>query len=234
MSVRLAGPPEGESLPALDTAALAERAGKLLRELGYAESELSVALVGDASMTEMNGQYRGRPGPTDVLSFSLLEGDHAEQRGDLGAADRQYAAALVHEARGPTRNLGDFIRARRVRVAWKRGARDTMRKLLEDRAGFEATPGAKLHAQCFRALLAEDEVAPAIALLGMETVAPDVEMEARFLLWEATRDETHLSEAHRLHRQLRDATPDDYRESLLSLPLHEDIMKAWEEHGETA
>jgi len=83
MSVRLAGPPEGESLPALDTAALAERAGKLLRELGYAESELSVALVGDASMTEMNGQYRGRPGPTDVLSFSLLEGDHAEQRGDL-------------------------------------------------------------------------------------------------------------------------------------------------------
>jgi len=158
----------------------------------------------------------------------------AEQRGDLGAADRQYAAALVHEARGPTRNLGDFIRARRVRVAWKRGARDTMRKLLEDRAGFEATPGAKLHAQCFRALLAEDEVAPAIALLGMETVAPDVEMEARFLLWEATRDETHLSEAHRLHRQLRDATPDDYRESLLSLPLHEDIMKAWEEHGETA
>ena len=97
MSVRLTGPPERESLPALDTAALAERAGKLLRELGHAESELSVALVGDASMAEMNSQYRGRPGPTDVLSFSLLEGDHAEQRGgllgdvviDLEQAERQ-------------------------------------------------------------------------------------------------------------------------------------------------
>jgi rRNA maturation RNase YbeY len=46
-------------------------------------SELSIALVDDDEMAALNREHRGRPGPTDVLSFSLLEGDHEPYRGRL-------------------------------------------------------------------------------------------------------------------------------------------------------
>jgi rRNA maturation RNase YbeY len=83
MTVRVAGPPPGRPLPSFDRSLLEVRARNLLRELGHQASELSVSLVNDAEMAAMNARYRGADGPTDVLSFSLLEGDHAEFHGDL-------------------------------------------------------------------------------------------------------------------------------------------------------
>ena len=104
MSVTIDGPPPDEGLARPDRARLAARADALLAALSHADSELSIALVDDATMARLNEQYRGRSGPTDVLSFSLLEGDHAEQRGAmlgdvviaLAVADRQ-AASLGHD-----------------------------------------------------------------------------------------------------------------------------------------
>jgi len=55
----------------------------LLRALGHAGSELSISLVGNEEMAGLNQHFRAEAGPTDVLSFSLLEGDHAEFHGDL-------------------------------------------------------------------------------------------------------------------------------------------------------
>jgi len=83
MTVRVAGPPPVRSLPAFDRALLEARAGTLLRELGHGESELSISLVGDEEMAGLNQRFRAEAAPTDVLSFSLLEGDHAAFRGDL-------------------------------------------------------------------------------------------------------------------------------------------------------
>lgn len=37
--------------------------------------EVSVALVDDPTIAGLNGRYRGRHGPTDVLSFALDDGD---------------------------------------------------------------------------------------------------------------------------------------------------------------
>ncbi len=104
MSVTIDGPPPEQGLAQPDRGRLAERAEALLAALSHAESELSIALVDDATMARLNEQYRGRTGPTDVLSFSLLEGEHAEQRGTmlgdvviaLAVADRQ-AASLGHD-----------------------------------------------------------------------------------------------------------------------------------------
>ena len=45
--------------------------------------ELSVLLTDDEEIHRLNRDYRGIDRPTDVLSFSLLEGDHAAFRGDL-------------------------------------------------------------------------------------------------------------------------------------------------------
>jgi probable rRNA maturation factor len=81
MTVTLTGPPEGE--PAVDTVVLRRRAQALLEAIGQADAELSLVLVDDAEGASLNEGFRGHKGPTDVLSFSLLEGDHAEHRGSL-------------------------------------------------------------------------------------------------------------------------------------------------------
>jgi probable rRNA maturation factor len=52
---------------------------------------LEVVLTDDAAVRDLNRRYRGKDQPTDVLSFSYLEG-HAEEReallhGRLGARD---------------------------------------------------------------------------------------------------------------------------------------------------
>jgi probable rRNA maturation factor len=43
--------------------------GKALRAAGYSQWEISVLLCDDARIAELNAKYRGKKGPTDVLSF---------------------------------------------------------------------------------------------------------------------------------------------------------------------
>jgi probable rRNA maturation factor len=51
-----------------------------LAALGKAPAmcEVSVSLVGDQAIRELNRQYRGNDSVTDVLSFSQLEGEHLD------------------------------------------------------------------------------------------------------------------------------------------------------------
>ena len=68
-----------------------------------------------------------------------------------------------------------------------------------------------------------------------ERVGHAAKMNVRFRLWELTQDQTHLLEAYRLLAFLRDHAPEDDRVSMIeNVPLHHDIMKAWQEHGEKA
>jgi len=83
MSVRVVGPPRGRPGDRLDRALLEDRARRVLRALHHRRSELSLALVDDAEIAGLNEHYRGKSAPTDVLSFSLLEGDHSAYRGQL-------------------------------------------------------------------------------------------------------------------------------------------------------
>jgi rRNA maturation RNase YbeY len=62
---------------------LVRRARRVLVELDARQAELSLVLAADPEMAELNERYRGRTGPTDVLSFSLLEGKGREHRGAL-------------------------------------------------------------------------------------------------------------------------------------------------------
>lgn len=80
MTVRLVGPPRGAGLPEIDASRVRARARGVLKALRHTHSELSVALVDDAEMRELNGTWRDKPRPTDVLSFSMLEGEGAEHR----------------------------------------------------------------------------------------------------------------------------------------------------------
>ncbi len=104
MTLRLSGPPRGLAAAGFDRALLARRTRHALRVLEQARAELSLALVGDAAMAELNLRHRGRRGPTDVLSFSLLEGAHSEYRGTLlgdVVIDVEQAARQARRARRP-------------------------------------------------------------------------------------------------------------------------------------
>lgn len=49
-----------------------ERAARsVLRAEGRHDGELSITLLSDADIAELNGRYLGREGPTDVIAFSL-------------------------------------------------------------------------------------------------------------------------------------------------------------------
>ncbi len=51
--------------------------------MGSPEAELSILFVDDASIAEMNRQYLGRPGPTNVMSFPMREGEFADLSPEL-------------------------------------------------------------------------------------------------------------------------------------------------------
>jgi probable rRNA maturation factor len=51
---------------------------RLLELLGLDEVELSLVLCDDARIQALNRDYRGKDAPTDVLSFSMREGEEAE------------------------------------------------------------------------------------------------------------------------------------------------------------
>lgn len=67
----------------MDIPRLRLRGRQILSALGEERSELSIALIDDAEMQALNRAWRGRDRPTDVLSFSLLEGEGGAHRGGL-------------------------------------------------------------------------------------------------------------------------------------------------------
>ncbi|MDC0741814.1 rRNA maturation RNase YbeY [Polyangium mundeleinium] len=91
------GPFEGAS-----PVVIRRRAGKMLEHLGLAAVELSIALVDDTTIHELNRSYRHKDKPTDVLSFPLHERPPGWK--PKGAKGAEIGAGWPHA--GP---LGDVI-----------------------------------------------------------------------------------------------------------------------------
>ncbi|MEM9176885.1 MAG: rRNA maturation RNase YbeY [Myxococcota bacterium] len=109
MSVMISGPPDAIRGSRVDVARLRRTANAILRGIGQSKAELSVALVDDAAIAELNGHYRAKPRPTDVLSFSLVEGDFADHRGGmLGDVVISVETAAV-QARERHRGLDETV-----------------------------------------------------------------------------------------------------------------------------
>ncbi len=60
------------------------KAAAILNALGFNDDELSVVIVDDTEMAGLNEQYRGKTGPTNVLSFSMREGEYGDVTPLLG------------------------------------------------------------------------------------------------------------------------------------------------------
>ncbi len=58
----------------LDGPRLKRRARRVLRDMGLADTELSVVFVDDGEMQRLNAAYRSIDRPTDVLAFAMAEG----------------------------------------------------------------------------------------------------------------------------------------------------------------
>lgn len=75
----------------IDTAKLRRQIQWFLQQLGVSDHTVSLLLVNDEEMSWLNSHYRGKEGPTNVLSFPLSEG-----------ADETFSHL-------PIRELGDVI-----------------------------------------------------------------------------------------------------------------------------
>ncbi len=109
MTVFVALPEPAAGLPSVDCRLLRSRASRVLRELSQARSELSIALVDDATIADLNARYRGVSRPTDVLAFSLREGEHADRRGNLLGDVVISVETAVRQARRAHRGLDAVV-----------------------------------------------------------------------------------------------------------------------------
>jgi probable rRNA maturation factor len=60
------------------------KAEAILNALGLNDDELSILIVDDDEMAGLNEQYRGKSGSTNVLSFSMQEGEFGDVTHLLG------------------------------------------------------------------------------------------------------------------------------------------------------
>ncbi|TBV81827.1 MAG: pyridoxine 5'-phosphate synthase [Desulfobulbaceae bacterium] len=71
---------EGGSIAPAALAQLQRRADRLLRICGHPGAELSLLLVDDRRMEELNSHYRGKRQPTNVLAFALWDAAETPRR----------------------------------------------------------------------------------------------------------------------------------------------------------
>jgi len=109
VTVRLALPPRSRQLPQLDSRLLRSRAARVLREVGHANSELSIAIVSDDEIAALNFEHRGKRSATDVLSFSLVEGEYSDQRGALLGDVVIGIETAARQARAAHRGLDEEV-----------------------------------------------------------------------------------------------------------------------------
>ena len=82
----------------LDTEHIRETAQKILDAMEYPESELSILIVADSHIAELNQEYLNRKGPTNVIAFPMYD----------DPADFQ-APAWNSEEDAPPHLLGDVV-----------------------------------------------------------------------------------------------------------------------------
>lgn len=55
-----------------------QKTEQILNALGFRDHELSIVIMDDAGIRDLNATYRGLDKPTNVLSFSMQEGEFSD------------------------------------------------------------------------------------------------------------------------------------------------------------
>lgn len=72
-----------QNLMNISTDHLRKMAQALLNDLGSPDGELSLLITDDENIEEINREYFNRPWPTNVISFSMMEGQFAAINPDV-------------------------------------------------------------------------------------------------------------------------------------------------------
>jgi len=225
----------------------------LAREIGNRKSEAIVTgNLGDIC-TSLGRYDEARAYCEKALALAREIGDRWVEGYELESlaaiaeceGDPDEAARLLEESLVVRRDLGEMGTVAESLVGLARneagrGETGIAQARLEEALTHVRGTGAHstiLSATVERARLPGGDVAAALTALAEheEHSKHFVRMQARYRLWELTKDGSHLEDAHRLLVHMREHAPADCRDSMIeNVPLHRDIMKAWEEHGEKA
>ena len=85
-------------------------ARKILLALGCIKAELSLLLVNDVQIRQLNKRYRKINRPTDVLAFPMLEGDAFPPRSQLLGDVVISLETAKRQAKGVGHSLGQELR----------------------------------------------------------------------------------------------------------------------------
>ncbi len=91
----------------LDTEQLRQKADRLLEKLGFPDKELGILLLNDRQIRNYNREYLGRDRPTNVISFSMSEGEFPEVNRGLFGDILISAETAVRQATGGGINPND-------------------------------------------------------------------------------------------------------------------------------
>ncbi|MEE8106381.1 MAG: tetratricopeptide repeat protein [Planctomycetota bacterium] len=204
-----------------------ETLGGVLRELGdldAARSDIDAAL----ELARENGARV--PESCALRTLGLV----AEDAGDVAESVRLFreALALQREIDYRTGEVPTLVLLARAEA--KAGEPDASKAHLDEAltlAREVMMPGTIVLAAAHAAMAAPETVDVALVALTdhADRSACGERMEARFCLFQATNDATHLAAAHKLLSDLRNHAPEKYRETMIeNVPLHRAIKAAWE------
>jgi tetratricopeptide (TPR) repeat protein len=159
------------------------------------------------------------------------------QCGDVeAAAEHCEAAGAMLRSAGLTAGLGKSLLLR-GELAARQGAAAAACEYLTEALSVSCEhdlPSVRVLAAARLALLSAGKVSDAEDTLSELLPRLDVssEMTAHHLLWMADLDPARLVKAKRLLDYLVEHAPEDCRASMIdNVPLHRDIMRAWEKSG---
>jgi tetratricopeptide (TPR) repeat protein len=227
-----------------------ERSLALVREIGdrqgevYTTGNLGAVLVGVGRLGEGREKLERYLALAREIGLRRCEGfallalaNLAAEEGDAVAAERLITEAMqLRRVKGQRDEEAIILGARGALLA-RLGRADEARPALDAALALArelSLPDVEILATAHLATFPGGDVTAALAALtahegGTETQVP---MEARFLLWRATRDPAHLAEAKRRLDFLVENAPADCRESMVAnVRLHREIAAAAREQG---
>ena len=175
-----------------------------------------------------------RNGEANILQ-SLVE--LSEAGGDTATTEQRLAKTLeLRRAMGQRHHEAEAMLTQGALLARQARTDEAIQSLGEALliARDLPLPAVTLLATAWRATLPRGDVGAALAALAAQETRVEVRqaMEARFLVWRAARDRTHLIEAKRLLDYLVAHAPPDCRESMIAnVRLHREIATAAREDG---
>jgi probable rRNA maturation factor len=94
---------------AIDPDALINLVRRTLEAEGIERASISLAVVDDAAIREINRRYLGHDWPTDVISFPLSEPDELELAGELVVSAEMAAMTARQEGLDPWAELALYV-----------------------------------------------------------------------------------------------------------------------------